>query len=155
MYYKIVNNKKIMATILVDFDGTCVKHDFPRIGEEIGAAPVLKRLVDSGHNLILFTMRSSKDEGCHNADKGDLTPKKFDTDVLLDAVNWFKKHDIELYGIQTNPTQHTWTTSPKAYGHLIIDDTALGAPLLYCERTRKKYIDWEKVEEYLELNNYF
>lgn len=30
----------------IDFDGTCVKHAFPKIGEEIGAAPVLKELVE-------------------------------------------------------------------------------------------------------------
>lgn len=27
--------------IAVDFDGTCVTHEFPKVGEEIGAAPVL------------------------------------------------------------------------------------------------------------------
>lgn len=26
----------------IDFDGTCVTHDFPRIGKDIGAQPVLK-----------------------------------------------------------------------------------------------------------------
>ena len=28
------------------------------IGKDIGAVPVLKELVENGHNLILFTMRS-------------------------------------------------------------------------------------------------
>lgn len=28
--------------IAVDFDGTCVTHEFPRVGAEIGAAEVLK-----------------------------------------------------------------------------------------------------------------
>ena len=44
--------------ICIDFDGTCVKHEFPEIGEDIGAAPVLKELIANGHRLILFTMRS-------------------------------------------------------------------------------------------------
>lgn len=35
--------------IAVDFDGTCVTHEFPRVGEEIGAAEVLKELTDKGH----------------------------------------------------------------------------------------------------------
>ena len=37
----------------LDFDGTVVKHEFPNIGGDIGAIPVLKR-------LILFTMRSGE-----------------------------------------------------------------------------------------------
>ena len=43
--------------IAVDFDGTCVTHAFPKIGEDIGAVPVLKRLVKAGHKIILYTMR--------------------------------------------------------------------------------------------------
>lgn len=46
--------------IAVDFDDTCVKHEFPRVGEEIGAVKVLKLLVANGHKLILWTMRSDK-----------------------------------------------------------------------------------------------
>ena len=48
--------------IAVDFDGTCVTHEFPRVGEEIGAAEVLKELTDKGHKIILFTMRSHPNE---------------------------------------------------------------------------------------------
>ena len=44
--------------ICIDFDGTCVTHDFPKVGKDIGAIPVLKKLIENGHNLILFTMRS-------------------------------------------------------------------------------------------------
>lgn len=44
--------------IIIDFDGTCVTHEFPEVGKDIGAVSVLKELIKSGHNLILFTMRS-------------------------------------------------------------------------------------------------
>ena len=135
--------------ILIDFDGTCVTHDFPNVGNEIGAVPVLKDLVAKGHNLILFTMRS------------DLEKKQIDPLInprivnvqgkhLSNAVDWFKKHEIPLYGIQTNPTQKTWTSSPKAYGHIMIDDSALGCPLLYNESVSNRfYVDWSKVREML------
>ena len=39
--------------IAIDFDGTCVSHEFPEIGKDIDAIPVLKELIKSGHNLIL------------------------------------------------------------------------------------------------------
>ena len=44
--------------IAIDFDGTCVTHEYPNIGKDIGAIPVLKQLVKDGHKLILYTMRS-------------------------------------------------------------------------------------------------
>ena len=41
--------------IAVDFDGTCVAHEFPKVGKDIGAAPILKKLVEKGHRLF-FTL---------------------------------------------------------------------------------------------------
>ena len=114
-------------TINLDFDGTCVTHAFPEVGKNIGSQRVLKRLTDAGHQLILFTMRSDIEK-----------PKSNDPNILpvggrylTDAVNWFKQNDIPLYGIQSNPTQKTWTTSPKSYAELMIDDSALGCPLKF------------------------
>ena len=48
--------------IAVDFDGTCVTHEFPEVGRDIGAVPVLKELVEKGHKIILYTMRSHPDK---------------------------------------------------------------------------------------------
>jgi hypothetical protein len=116
--------------ICIDFDGTCVTHEFPKVGRDIGAAKILKTLVAQGHNLILFTMRSdNRPDGTH---------------PLSDAVNWFYKNNIPLYGINTNPRQRTWTGSPKAYGQLYIDDAALGCPLIH-QKEGRPYVDWEVV----------
>lgn len=130
--------------ICIDFDGTCVKHEFPHVGEEIGAVPVLKELVAKGHRLILWTMRSNMDNPQSNDPKIYAVKGQY----LQDAVDWFKSHDIPLYGIQTNPTQSKWTTSPKAYCELFIDDCGFGCPLI-----RKKdgppYVDWKTVKKML------
>ena len=135
-------------TINIDFDGTCVTHDFPRVGKEIGAIPVLKRLVENGHQLILFTMRSDRKD---KKETNDPTIQDVTGEFLTDAVNWFKKHDIPLYGIQANPTQHNWTTSPKSYAELMIDDSSLGCPLRYdLQVSERPFVDWEAVEEALE-----
>lgn len=139
--------------IVVDFDGTCVSHEFPKVGNDIGAAPVLRRLVKNGHRLILFTMRSDRPVG---GSTGDPTISDVTGLFLTDAVNWFKKNKIKLYGIQTNPTQKNWTTSPKAYGQLIIDDAALGCPLkLDISISDREFVDWVKVENYLLHNGFF
>lgn len=133
--------------IILDFDGTCVTHDFPRVGKDIGAVPVLKELVANGHRLILFTMRSNREK---LNDPKDDTVIDITGSFLDDAVEWFKANDIPLYGIQTNPTQHNWTSSPKAYGQLHIDDAGLGIPL-----TRDRYysdrpfVNWQVVRHIL------
>ncbi|HOD89171.1 MAG TPA: hypothetical protein PKN53_09235 [Bacteroidales bacterium] len=149
--------KKITPiTICIDFDGTCVTHEFPKVGKDIGAVPVLKKLIESGHQLVLFTMRSDIVNPTGEDNELHLESGNY----LTDAVNWFKENEIPLYGIQTNPTQHTWTTSPKAYAQLYIDDAALGCPLLYGNFGEngegfyfdKPQVDWEKVKDILIKN---
>lgn len=120
--------------VSVDFDGTVVTHDYPRVGKDVGAVPVLEQIRDAGHKIILFTMRG---DNCH----------------LQDAVDWFEINNIPLYGINTNPTQSSWTTSPKCLADLQIDDAALGAPLKYdSELSKRPFIDWNIVEQMLKLN---
>jgi hypothetical protein len=124
--------------ILLDFDGTATTHDFPFVGKEIGAVPVLKKLVDKGHKLILFTMRSHRPY---------IHPDGKPRDCLQEAVDWFAKNGIPLYGVNANPTQHEWTDSPKAYGQLLIDDIALGCPTkIDLSLSLRPFVDWEKVE---------
>lgn len=108
--------------IAVDFDGTCVTHEYPAVGRNIGAQSVLKELVAAGCRIILWTMRS----GIH----------------LDQAVYWFKTNGIPLYGVQQNPEQTSWTDSPKAYAQLYIDDAALGCPLIH-PPGEKPYVDWK------------
>lgn len=132
--------------IAIDFDGTCVTHEFPKVGKDIGAAPVLKELVKNGHQLILFTMRSDIVNPTGEDNELHLESGNY----LSDALEWFRVNDIPLFGIQTNPTQRTWTTSPKAYAQLYIDDAALGCPTKFdptiCARG---FVDWDKVKEKL------
>lgn len=130
----------------IDFDGTVVTHEFPGIGKDIGAVPVLKKLVEKGHDLILFTMRS--DIESPESDNPNITA--IGGNYLTDAVNWFKERDIPLYGINTNPTQHLWTKSPKAYCELYIDDAGIGTPLLKGEDGGRDYVDWDRIEIILE-----
>lgn len=137
-----------MAIIILDFDGTVVKHEFPLIGEDIGAVPVLKELISNGHKLVLVTMRSDVEDPGSEDMEIICRPGKY----LTNAVQWFSDNDIPLYGIQKNPTQHTWTSSPKAYGNLIIDDAGLGIPLVMPVESVgswRPYVDWVKVRELL------
>lgn len=116
--------------IAVDFDGTCVTHEYPNVGKDIGAVTVLKALVEIGHKIILNTMRSG--------------------DELADAIQWFIDNDIQLYGVNENPTQKEWTASPKVYAHIYIDDCAFGCPLKMDPAIGDKpFVDWIAVEKNL------
>ena len=113
----------------IDFDGTCVTHEFPKLGEDIGAQNVLSDLVKNGHQLILWTMRSGE--------------------FLNDATKWFVNNNIPLYGINNNPNQIIWTSSPKAYCHIYIDDAALGCPLIISDKSDRPYVNWNEVRRML------
>ena len=115
--------------IAVDFDGTCVTHEYPKVGRFIGAESVLHDLVADGHKLILWTMRSGQ--------------------YLDDAVLWFAERQIPLFGVNENPTQKDWTQSPKAYAQLYIDDAALGVPLCPGLFGERPFVDWSGVRNML------
>jgi hypothetical protein len=134
-------------TIVLDFDGTCVKNEFPRVGAEIGAIPVLKEITDRGHRIVLHTMRSDVEDP-HGDDPNLIY---VGGNYLSDAVNWFIKNEIPLYGIQVNPSQSTWTSSPKPWGEVIIDDQALGAPLKQDIPSEKPYLNWVEARKWLAL----
>lgn len=126
----------------IDFDGTCVTHEFPKVGQEIGASSVLKRIVEEGGKLVLWTMRSDY----RMTDKARNGKKMTSMNPLADAVKWFQVHDIPLFAVNSNPEQGAWTSSPKAYAHTYIDDAALGAPLMSVpSMSERPFIDWKRV----------
>ena len=117
--------------IAVDFDGTCVEHNYPAIGMDVeGAEDVLRTLNKHGHRIILNTMRSGQ--------------------RLEAAVRWFRDRKIELWAVNRNPEQDQWTSSPKVYADIYIDDSALGCPLIFLEGVRRPVVNWSKVRQLLE-----
>lgn len=118
-------NKENMAIIGIDFDGTCVTDLFPYVGDNIGAASVLRKLADK-NLLILYTVRDGK--------------------YLQDAVDWFKYNHINLYSVNYNP--EPVSSSPKLYCDYYIDDRNIGTPL-----TDKGYVDWNKMLALLRQKN--
>lgn len=122
-----VNN----SIIAVDFDGTIVTHEFPLVGRPVPSAiKVLRRLIDNGTKLILWTMRSGRS--------------------LDDAVAYCVTNNIDLWAVNENPSQSVWTSSPKAYAPIYIDDAALGCPLLWDEQSQRNMVNWREVETILE-----
>lgn len=106
----------------VDFDGTVAEHQYPEIGPEApGAIETLRSLQEMGASIILWTMRSGPE--------------------LDAAVAWLSERGIRLFGVNKNP-ETDWSTSPKAYCHVYVDDAALGCPLMPSTTTKRPMVDW-------------
>ena len=108
--------------IAVDFDGTIVEHDYPRIGKEKPfAVDVLKTLASEGHHLILYTSR--------------------DGDLLDEAVAFCRERGLVFYAVNSNhPPGWEFTSdekkSAKVLADIYIDDRNLGG-----------IPDWEAIYE--------
>ena len=117
--------------ICVDFDGTIVDHRYPEIGQPVpDAIKWLKRFNRHGAKLILYTMRS--DDGVSGS-------------ALSDAVAYLKSEGVELYGVNENPGQEDWTSSPKVYADVYIDDAAFGCPLIMPKGFARPCVNWKEV----------
>lgn len=131
----------------LDFDGTCVTHEFPKIGKELPyCVDTLKKINDAGGKIILWTMRSNHTVARISDDPDIHTVAG---DYLDDAINWFNERGIKLWGINENPEQKTWTASPKAYCNIYVDDAAAGCPLILDDMCVRPYVDWTKIDSIL------
>jgi hypothetical protein len=96
--------------IAVDFDGTIVEHEYPKIGKPIPFSfDVLKKLQqEEHHTLILWTMR----EG----------------DLLQEAIDFCKKQGLEFYAHNKNYPEEEFNeeTARKLSVDLFIDDRNIG-----------------------------
>ena len=128
-----MNKNKI---ICVDFDGTCVMHEYPKIGADVpNAVNVLKKLNENEVKLILWTIRSGE--------------------YLQEAVDWFAEREIAIWSVNKNPQQRFWSKSPKAYAPVYIDDAALGCPLkLPLDDVSRPFADWFEIESLLQEIGY-
>lgn len=153
-----MKKKKTMVG-LIDFDGTVVYHVPQGVCPiDTGATKVLRRLIEKGHNIVLWTCRNSSKDNPYNFVDG--VPK--DPDSLGEAVKWFEDHNIPLYGINEVPDSDRMVgTSRKPLYDFLIDDLNIGTPLKYkmvpCHLynggttlVKAHCVDWEKIEKLLE-----
>ena len=98
-------------TIAVDFDGTIVEHDYPKIGKPIPfALEVLRKLQqEENHKLILWTMREGQ--------------------LLQEAVDYCEKNGVFFYACNKNypEEEDSQKGSPRKIGvDCFIDDRNIG-----------------------------
>lgn len=96
--------------IAVDFDGTIVEHQYPKIGKEmLFAFETLKRLQQKGHKLILWTYREGSE--------------------LQEAVDYCESKGIKFYAVNKSFPDEKFepgVTSRKVNADIFIDDRNVG-----------------------------
>lgn len=96
-------------TIAVDFDGTIVEDNYPKVGREnLFAFDTLKKLQEKGHRLILWTYRNGK--------------------ALEEAVAFCKANGIVFYAVNKSFPEEDFNPkySRKINADLFIDDRNVG-----------------------------
>ena len=115
--------------IAVDFDGTIVTHEYPKIGKELPfAIDSLKRLQQNPENqLVLWSVREGKE--------------------LEEAVEFCRERGLEFYAVNSNyPEESAEHSEPrKLKVDLFIDDRNLGGlpdwGIIYRMITTGKYLE--------------
>lgn len=100
-----------MATIAVDFDGTIVTHEYPKIGREIPfAIETLKMLIRDQHRLILWSVREGE--------------------LLQEAVDWCRERGVEFWAVNKDYPEESYENnnhfSRKIKADYFIDDRNIG-----------------------------
>lgn len=123
-----------MIIVYLDFDGTVVTFDYPKIGTDVpDALRVIQRLMKKGVYLTLNTQR------CEMKDNS-----------LVEAREYLVKKGIKIDACSMKKVLPTW--EPPFGKVIFIDDIATGIPLLPDSRGQMM-VDWIEVEKILEENN--
>ena len=125
--------------IAVDFDGTIVEHDYPKIGKPIPfAINVLKKLQQEEHHiLVLWTVREGK--------------------LLDEAVNYCSKNGITFYAVNKNyPEEEPGDSPRKLTADIFIDDKNIGGlpdwGIIY-KSILSGNNDFRNIDDYISDNN--
>ncbi len=94
--------------IAIDFDGTVVEDEYPKIGKPmVFAFETLKKLQDDGHRLILWTYRSGR--------------------KLKESVEFCKENGVEFYAVnESYDKEELDGISRKINADIFIDDRNIG-----------------------------
>jgi hypothetical protein len=121
--------------IYLDFDGTVVEHQHPRIGKyNLGAFKVIAKLQKAGYEIILNTYRADLKDGTlkeaiiylNKAEKIDIITKIERKKIDPLPWNWKRQHETRT---------------------IFIDDICKGSPLKSSPTAPYDIVDWEKLDE--------
>lgn len=94
--------------IAIDFDGTIVEHEYPKIGEFIEGAQVALHTLDAmGFDIIIWTCRGGME--------------------LVEMENFLKTWGLKYTAVNKNASPNLgFSPFPKVYADVYIDDRMIG-----------------------------
>ena len=118
-----------ILTIAIDFDGTIVEDEYPKIGKsKLFAFDTLLKLQEKGHRLILWTYRNGK--------------------TLEQAIQFCKENGVNFYAVNKSFPEEEFDPnfSRKINADIFIDDRNFGGLIGWGE-IYQKLIGEEKAIE--------
>lgn len=145
---------KQIFTIFLDFDGTLVEHEYPKIGRcNFGCVEIVKKLQEAGHKVLLNTMRCKfKDGTLEKAE--EWLKNSWRVVVNRDLRDNFQLDHIESTTEKHSPSYWDWDFF-KANDLIIIDDQTRDIPLKRAVMTNGWMVDWEALDKQFKENDVY
>lgn len=132
-------------TIYLDFDGTVVEHAYPQIGSmNPGSIDVVKKLQNSGHEIILNTYRADLKDG-----------------TLEEAITFLESSErtqltfSSITELKIHPPIWNWDAFESS-GIIFIDDTCEGTPLIRNIALEYGFmVDWKTLDDWFLLKGLY
>lgn len=127
--------------IYLDFDGTVVEHQWPKMGAmNPGAIEVLIKLQEAGHKIHLNTYRAD-----------------LDFNSLRESVDFLNSNGINVSGVcpvKVHPSPLDWNQI-KESDTLYIDDIAPDTPLIAAKHSLGNMVCWESLDIQFQENGMY
>lgn len=140
--------------IYLDFDGTVVEHQYPRMGRcNFGCIEVIKKLQDAGHEVVLNTYRADCANGTLEKALEFLNVNAW---AFLDGKqdHFFQLKPITALPRKEHPAPWDWHLMNQT-DEIYIDDVALHMPLKPAVMSEGKMVDWGQINlEFIENGIY-
>ena len=138
--------------IYLDFDGTVVEHEYPKIGRNnYGCIDIIKKLQDAGHDIILNTYRADCNDGTLEDALSYINEDYWmfskDEDITMNPIN--KHTPLKIFPSNWNLKEAI------ANGVMFIDDIANGIPLKPSCMVRHAMVDWDVLDKEFEENGVY
>lgn len=132
--------------IYLDFDGTLVEHQYPKIGRcNFSSVEIVRKLQDAGHEVILNTMRCEFNNGSLGEAKRWLDNAWMVVKNRRELGREFKLDPIYPTPYKVQPVWD-WDFFQRE-GVIFIDDQAHGTPLKKAVMTEGYMVDWEELDK--------
>ena len=133
--------------IYLDFDGTVVEHQFPKMGRcNFGCFEVIKKLQLAGHKIILNTVRP--DISLHSLQEALNLINHSHWRLIKDHSqrNEFRLEPISQYASSKIGPYPLDFPLAEQTGELFIDDNSTNTPLKPAVMTGGNIVDWDKLD---------